>query len=187
MTKYDWKLENCVLSGDSSDNGREYQSATKNAAESITERHSGIYEPLNIDEPDDTDSREKLLSDILAWRGMPSEIIGMIPAWLDRQAAITAAANAKLIAEQVHTIIELQAKLNEYDETHMLLPLDIHDVPNDTSRYFELFGMPERAARTLAGICEICEYGDCVTCGVPEWMDYSHDYDALLEWLRGDA
>lgn len=55
------------------------------------------------------------------------------------------------------------------------------------SRYSELFGTPERAARTLAGICENCKYGDCVTCGVPEWADYSHDYDALLEWLRGDA
>ena len=55
------------------------------------------------------------------------------------------------------------------------------------SNYEKLFGTPERAARTLVGICESCEYGDCVTCGVPEWMDYSHDYDALLEWLRGDA
>ena len=58
---------------------------------------------------------------------------------------------------------------------------------NGKSRYSELFGTPERAAWTLAGICERCEYGDCVTCGVPECVDYSHDYDALLEWLRGDA
>lgn len=55
------------------------------------------------------------------------------------------------------------------------------------SRWFELFGTAEKAARTLAGICESCRYGDCVTCGVPEWADYSHDYDSLLEWLRGDA
>lgn len=58
---------------------------------------------------------------------------------------------------------------------------------NRESRWFKLFGTPELAARTLAGICENCKYGDCVTCGVPEWADYSHDYDALLEWLRGDA
>ena len=57
----------------------------------------------------------------------------------------------------------------------------------NNNRYFELFGTPERAARTLAGICESCKYGDCVTCGVPEWASYLHDYDALLEWLRGDA
>ena len=55
------------------------------------------------------------------------------------------------------------------------------------SRYDELFGTPERTARTLAGICESCKYGDCVTCGVPEWTDYTHDYDSLLEWLRVDA
>lgn len=55
------------------------------------------------------------------------------------------------------------------------------------TRWHELFGTPERAARTLVGICESCRYGDCVTCGVPEWADYSHDYDALLEWLRSDA
>jgi hypothetical protein len=56
------------------------------------------------------------------------------------------------------------------------------------SRWHELFGTPERAARTLAGICESCKCGDCATCGVPEWSDYSHDdYDALLGWLRGDA
>lgn len=37
------------------------------------------------------------------------------------------------------------------------------------SRWYELFGTPEKAARTLAE-----DYTDC-------------DYDALLEWLRGDA
>ena len=63
-------------------------------------------------------------------------------------------------------------------------PLYIKGKP---SNYKKLLGTPERAARTLAGICESCKCGDCATCGVPEWADYSHDYDALLEWLRGDA
>ena len=57
----------------------------------------------------------------------------------------------------------------------------------DTSRYFELFGTPEMAARTLRRFCADCFCGDCATCGVPEWASYSHDCDALLEWLRGDA
>lgn len=35
------------------------------------------------------DNREKLEADILAWRGKPSNIVDMIPVWLDRQAAIT--------------------------------------------------------------------------------------------------
>lgn len=57
----------------------------------------------------------------------------------------------------------------------------------DTSRYSELFGTPERAARTLHSFCKDCFCGDCSTCGLPDWADYRHDYDALLEWLRGDA
>lgn len=65
--------------------------------------------------------------------------------------------------------------------------VDFIRMPDDRSRWFELFGTPERAARTLAGICESCKYGDCVTCGVPEWASYLHDYDALLEWLRGES
>ena len=56
-----------------------------------------------------------------------------------------------------------------------------------TSRYSELFGTPERAARTLRRFCADCYCGDCATCGVPEWANYTRDYDALLEWLRGDA
>ena len=59
------------------------------------------------------------------------------------------------------------------------------------SRYSELFGTPERAARTLqyaldckdsrleasCGLCPI--YGGCT--------DRDASDDALLEWLRGDA
>ena len=52
---------------------------------------------------------------------------------------------------------------------------------NEDTRWHELFGTPERAARTLADNWEKfcnecpadCENHDCV--------------DALLEWLRGDA
>lgn len=46
------------------------------------------------------------------------------------------------------------------------------------TRYNELFGTPERAARTLHELC-----GGC--CGLPEQV--RGDYDALLEWLGGDA
>ena len=53
------------------------------------------------------------------------------------------------------------------------------------SRWHELFGTPERAARTLADNCPGGSCGGCPgikaeTCGLG-------DYDALLEWLRGDA
>lgn len=61
------------------------------------------------------------------------------------------------------------------------------------TRYNELFGTPERAARTLIvvrGECEsvpcspICPFGDAPAC--PSNFE-SGDYDELLDWLRGDA
>lgn len=55
------------------------------------------------------------------------------------------------------------------------------------TRYERLFGTPERAAQTLRKFCADCFCGDCATCGVPDWANYTRDYDALLEWLRGDA
>ena len=55
------------------------------------------------------------------------------------------------------------------------------------TRYEQLFGTPERAARTLYRFCAYCFCGDCATCGVPYWADYTRDYDALLEWLRGEG
>lgn len=55
------------------------------------------------------------------------------------------------------------------------------------NRWFQLFGTPDRAARTLHSFCEDCFCGDCSTCGVPDWADYRHDYDALLEWLRSEV
>jgi hypothetical protein len=65
---------------------------------------------------------------------------------------------------------------------------------NNGSQWFELFGTPEKAARTLIAVrgeCESsgscypnCPFGDAPTC--PSNCE-SRDYDALLEWLRGDA
>lgn len=56
------------------------------------------------------------------------------------------------------------------------------------SRWHELFGTPERAARSIANVCQYhgcfdCSYGclaDGTVCGCG-------DYDTLLEWLRGEA
>ena len=47
---------------------------------------------------------------------------------------------------------------------------------NTQSRWHELFGTPERAARTIADISERVNLD-----GI------GGDYDVLLEWLRGDA
>ena len=58
------------------------------------------------------------------------------------------------------------------------------------SRWLELFGTPERAARTIIDGCGL----DCVACLLPtdcpchgSFNVDNTDYDALLEWLRGDA
>ena len=65
------------------------------------------------------------------------------------------------------------------------------------SRWHELFGTPERAARTLANVCqfthggELCDrcqcylFGDCDK--TLRLRSEQSIYDALLEWLRGDA
>lgn len=66
--------------------------------------------------------------------------------------------------------------------------------PDDKSRWFKLFGTPERAARTMEGFeldqinwcrgtdcCEKCPYEfDRYGCCLPDGF-------SLLEWLRGDA
>lgn len=56
-------------------------------------------------------------------------------------------------------------------------------LPKTETNWERLFGTPERAAQTLADICD-----DCDLCnGCPADCE-SHDcYDALLEWLRSDA
>lgn len=59
------------------------------------------------------------------------------------------------------------------------------------SRYEKLFGTPERAAQTLYSkvdpICKGCGLWDeCIKSPEVEQC-LIIDYDALLEWLRGDA
>ncbi len=69
------------------------------------------------------DTREKLEADIRAYRGKPSEVVNMIPVWLDRQAAITerhwmgiCGANANANVELNKKLEKLQAKLEAYEK-----------------------------------------------------------------------
>ena len=56
-----------------------------------------------------------------------------------------------------------------------------------TSRYAELFGTPERAARTLVDSCnDDYDYG-CGGCPVARVNCKCGDYDALLEWLESEV
>lgn len=58
------------------------------------------------------------------------------------------------------------------------------------TRWHELFGTPERAAKTLS-IMQRCELGIIGNCDECEMHDACRvrdgDYDALLKWLGGDA
>ena len=58
------------------------------------------------------------------------------------------------------------------------------------TRWHELFGTPERAARTIINGCG----GDCIACLLPtdcpchdSFCADDADYDVLLEWLKGVA
>lgn len=60
---------------------------------------------------------------------------------------------------------------------------------NGKSRWHELFGTPERAARSISNACEkdSGEHGGCGGCPVVGADCGCGDYDALLEWLRGES
>lgn len=56
------------------------------------------------------------------------------------------------------------------------------------SNYARLFSTPERAARTMALMCECSpECSFCLLQGRAVNICKNGDYDALLEWLRGGA
>lgn len=52
----------------------------------------------------------------------------------------------------------------------------------DETNYDKLFGTPERAAVTLVRTSD-----ERAVCKLPTWTASSNDYDAWLEWLKGDA
>lgn len=68
---------------------------------------------------------------------------------------------------------------------------------HDGTRWHELFGTPKRAARTLTHVCqfthggELCDRCQCYLFGncdrTLRLMSERKIYDALLEWLMGDA
>jgi len=57
------------------------------------------------------------------------------------------------------------------------------------TRWHQLFGTPERAARVIVALnnCRVVDCIDCWARGSCRYYGCGDDYDALLEWLRGDA
>jgi hypothetical protein len=68
------------------------------------------------------------------------------------------------------------------------------DCIENKSRWHKLFGTPERAARTIATqcfgatseACDMCVFDECDG-KLRNSGTYQTVYDALLEWLRGNA
>ena len=99
---------------------------------------------------------------------------------------------AVIMRDAARTIESLRDSLNEvadrwadaqidaevYARENMLLK-----VHNDT-RWHELFGTPERTARTLANNCH---RDGCIACAAMGFDCGGGDYDALLEWLREEG
>lgn len=90
--------------------------------------------------------------------------------------------------------IDVDGERHEFRADSLIRLLESYE---GASRYAELFGTPERAARTLANVCqfthggELCDRCQCYLFGDCDRMlrlrSEQSINDALLEWLRGDA
>ena len=67
---------------------------------------------------------------------------------------------------------------------------ETYEAVDSHSRWHQLFGTPERAARTAYDMHE-CSLGmpiECDDCTAePICKSGAKDYDALIEWLRGES
>ena len=97
--------------------------------------------------------------------------------------------NDDWILEYERNIEELIGSDLEYDSATNPTP-PLRKV--DGTRWHELFGTPERAART-SWYMLMCKHVSCGECPILDGCDIATDIDcddgeaALLEWLRGDA
>ena len=58
---------------------------------------------------------------------------------------------------------------------------------NRKDRWYELFGTPERAARTLENGTPMCDWCDTNACEKKGGECSLFNYDALLDWLMGES
>ena len=82
----------------------------------------------------------------------------------------------KAFGRVMRVVIDVDGERHEYDADALIRLLEGYEGAHDKSRWHQLFGTPERAARTIADISERVNLN-----GI------GGDYDELLEWLRGDA
>ena len=57
----------------------------------------------------------------------------------------------------------------------------------NNNRWYELFGTPEKAARTLENGTPMCDWCDTNACEKKGGECSLFNYDALLDWLMGES
>ena len=87
----------------------------------------------------------------------------------------------------MHMAVEL-CERGDFDSVSEAFRWLSQETVGNYTRYHEMFGTPERAAKTLS-IMQRCELGIIGNCDDCEMHDACRvrdgDYDALLEWLKG--
>lgn len=76
----------------------------------------------------------------------------------------------------------------------MTMKVSLREFEYEGTRYYKLFGTPERAADYFAmqcfgsdgSMCYYCPFDGCNS-NLNNSGSYATVYDALLEWLEGDA
>lgn len=124
----------------------------------------------------------------------------MSKTWADDQFDKLEAAYDEVPIEAKARIAELEAALNEVADKWAQAQIKAENLAkenrllkaHDGSRWFELFGTPERAAKTMVGKC-----GDCCECILPNKFRHAcvegcllsivNEDGVLLEWLRGEG
>lgn len=84
-------------------------------------------------------------------------------------------------------VIDVDGERHEFSADSLIRLLEGYEGARDTSRHAELFGTPERAARTLEKAKGLCNWCDMETCAVEGGECRIYDYDVLLEWLNQEV
>lgn len=74
---------------------------------------------------------------------------------------------------------------NEHEVERLVYRLE----RNGKSRWHELFGTPETAAKTIVALnnCRVVCCEECAARGACRYDGCGDDYDSLLEWLGGES
>ena len=90
----------------------------------------------------------------------------------------------------MHMAVEL-CERGDFDSVSEAFRWLSQETVGNYTRYHEMFGTPERAARTLheaeGWTCPECPIRNQCKANWPYEPCPTNDYDSLLEWLRGDA